>query len=875
MQKLTPMFEQYLKIKEAHPDALLFYRMGDFYELFFEDAEVAARELQIALTCRNPNAEARVPMCGVPHHSAEQYLSRLLDKGYKVAICDQMEDPRLAKGLVKRAVTRILTPGTVIEESNLKEKAGNFLAALFYDSGKKNGGAAWLDFSTGEWTGLASRKEAELWQWLMKIEPRELLVPQEQAIPGEAQRAMGNVSPLPFRGYFDLPGARERVMKAQAVNDLKVLDLEDKPELTQALGAMVAYLRQTQLEDLKHLGSFMPLNLSKYLILDEVTERNLELFRTLDGKIGQGTLWHVLDRTQTPMGGRLLQQRLRQPWREQATIEDSLDAVALLHGNDDLRRRLQQSLKEVYDLERLSTRIFLNRALPKDFIALRQSMACLPRLREPLENLPDGSLPKAVEKLLGSWDDLQEYTELLERAFRDNPPPTITEGGLIQRGYNAELDECLDLSQTGEARLQALLEEEQKACNLPRLKLGYNRVFGYFFELSRTHAEKAPEHFLRRQTLANSERYTTDRLKELEDRLASSVDQAKQIEYRLFQEIREKVAEARPRLLHMAGIVAALDFWQSLASVARRWDWRRPSLHQGMDMRILDGRHPVVESVQGPAHFIPNDLELDENKKVLIISGPNMSGKSTVLRQAAIILLLAQMGSFVPAREADLGLADRIFSRVGASDNLAQGRSTFMVEMIETARILRQASRRSLVILDEIGRGTSTFDGLALAWAVVEDLSRRGNGDIRTLFATHYHELTSLEGRLPGVKNMNIAIKEWGGEIIFLRRLVPGPSDRSYGIEVAKLAGVPQPVIQRAREILRELERRRDGGRAEQATQPLSLLPGVEPSQEKKPAPEPPPVLDALRKLSIDNLTPLEALNLLQQWKARWGNEGL
>lgn len=884
------MFEQYFRIKADYPDSLLFYRMGDFYELFFEDAEVTARELQIALTSRSsPNAEVRIPMCGVPYHAAENYLAQLIEKGHKVAICEQVEDPKEAKGLVKRAVTRVLTPGTVVEDNNLSAKGHNYLGALHWDEDAATGGFAWVDVSTGEWSGIAAKKSAELWQWVRKMSPRELLIADGAHVPASMDLTDTQLVRVPVRSHFELAGATERLLRAQSVQEPGALGLDNKPELIRACGALLAYLTQTQKQELHHLAPFKPLNLGKHLILDEVTERNLEIFRRLDGRKGQGTLWHVLDHTLTPMGGRLLEERLRHPWREAGPIADTQGAVAWLLERDETRKSLREALDAVYDLERLSTRIFLNRAAPKDFVALRQSLVALPLVRDVLEradiapgtyppagNAPGDTLPPFLHRLLKNWDDMADYANLLTQALVDSPPHLITEGGLFRPGFNAALDELLDLTEHGEARLQDLLAEEQASTGLAKLKLGFNRVFGYYFEMSRAGSDNVPEHFVRRQTLANAERFTTDRLKELEDRLLSASDKRKQLEYKLFQQLRESVAEARPRVLFMADMLATLDYWQSLAEAARRWNWTRPQLHDGGDILIREGRHPVVEAIQGQANFVPNDLRMDEQRRLLLITGPNMAGKSTVLRQTAIICILAQMGSFVPAREAHLGLADRVFSRVGASDNLAQGQSTFMVEMMETARILRQATKRSLVILDEIGRGTSTFDGLALAWAVVEELAKRGGGSIRTLFATHYHELTALEGRIPGVHTMNIAIREWGGEIVFLRRLVPGPSDRSYGIEVARLAGVPQPVVQRARELLAELERTRDGN-ANKPRATRQALPGFElPEQPEAPQQVQAvvnPLLLALRDLDTDNLTPMEALKLLNEWKLLWGHE--
>ena len=894
--KLTPMYRQYMEIKQEYPDTLLFYRMGDFYELFFDDAEVAARELQLTLTSRSRD-EGGVPMCGVPWHAAEAYISQLVEKGFKIAVCDQIEDPKQAKGLVTRAVTRVVTSGTALEESNLEAKAHTYLGALFWNSENAAGGFAWLDVSTGAWTGLQSSKEEELKQWALKMAPRELLVPDK----GDVPLSLGMIPDMqavrvPFRSHFELKQAEVRVLAAQNVQEAAALGLEKSPELMQACGALVAYLQQTQKQDPTQLAPFKPLEKGKYLILDEVTERNLELFRRLDGKRGLGTLWAVMDHTRTPMGGRLLEERMRCPWRQLEPVTLTQDVVAMFHADSARRKALRAALDGVYDMERLSTRISLSRCQPHDFSALKESLASLPAVLEALsearaalesgqlstaEQRDGAELPTALQRLVKRWDMMDDVAELLTRALRDSLPPQVTDGGLFRQGYSEELDELLDLVEHGENRLQDLLREEQERNQMPKLKLGFNHVFGYYFELTRAQQTMPiPEHFQRRQSLANSDRFTTPKLKELEEKLFTASEKRKSLEYRLYQELRERISAERPRLVFMADILAHLDYWQSLAEAAERNGWTRPVLHDGEGLSIRQGRHPVVEAVVGRASFIPNDLIMDEKRHLVLITGPNMAGKSTVLRQTAIIAIMAQMGSFVPATEAVLGLSDRIFSRVGASDNLAQGQSTFMVEMMETARILRQAGRRSLVILDEIGRGTSTFDGLALAWAVVEELSRRAGGSIRTLFATHYHELTALANTLPGVCNMNIAIREWNGDIVFLRRLIPGPADKSYGIEVARLAGVPSSVVSRAREILGQLESAR--GKAKVAQLEAAVLPGLSivPAKKSKPAPLPEvqpaaehPIFEALRGVDPNAMTPMDALKLLSDWKALWGTK--
>ena len=895
-EQLTPMFAQYLEIKKQHEDALLFYRMGDFYELFFDDAVVAAKALQITLTSRNPNADNPIPMCGVPHHAYPSYLRQLREQGFNVAICEQVEDPKAAKGLVRREVVRVETPGATLDDEGLVAKDNNYLGAVYWNAEAGRGGFAWLDYSTGDWSGIHTRREADIWQWVGKMQPRELLVPDGAGAAGATEhiaRRAGlegmSVLPLPPRVYFDRKGAEERILECQGVRELGAVGLENKEELVRACGALLAYLLRTQKRKLTHLRPFALLRLSKHLVIDEVTERNLEIFTRLDGKKGPGTLWHILDETVTPMGGRLLAERLRHPWREAERIKESADAVQFFYDMAHKRVALRAALDQVYDLERLSTKVDLDRVSPKDMLALAKSLGALEAVREALEAPPPGSYASeadidftaAVATLYRNWDSLEDLAGMLLAALADSPPPAITEGGLFKQGWNKDLDELIDLVEHGEARMQELLVQEQQSLNLPKLKLGYNRVFGHYFELPKNLANQAPAHFARRQTVANAERYFSPELKELEDKLLTAGDGRKKLEYELFTALRKSVATELSRIRFMAGALAALDFWQSLAETARKRGWVRPQLLESTDLSLTQARHPVVEAMARGEGFVPNDLHMDDKRRLLLITGPNMAGKSTILRQTAIIVILAQAGSFVPAAKARIGIADRVFSRVGASDNLAQGQSTFMVEMMETARILRQATKKSLVILDEIGRGTSTFDGLSLAWAVAEDLVRRAEGSIRTLFATHYHELTALEGRLAGLHNMNIAVTEHGGDIVFTRRLVPGPADRSYGIEVARLAGVPQPVVQRARAILSMLENSRALSRESSREAMQQLLPGMTaPVKADDPALLPPlcedvkhPLFTILRDLDTDHLTPMQALALVNEWKHLWGDD--
>ena len=897
--KMTPMFEHYMSIKADYPDALLFYRMGDFYELFFSDAEVAARELQITLTSRSKDTQNPVPMCGVPWHAVDAYVAQLVDKGYHIAICDQIEDPKTAKGLVKRAVTCVKTPGTVVDDANLNTKSHNYLGALCPGADSEGGGFAWVDVSTGQWSGVDFKRQAELWQWVQKMAPRELLVPEGVQPPPRTLLEGVRLVRQPA-SIFELKRATERVLSAQGVREAGALGLAGHNEIMRACGALLAYLAQTQMRSPEHLKPFQRLDLSRRLVVDEVTERNLEIFTRLNGRKGKGTLRHVIDDTMTPMGGRLLEDMLRHPWREVSPIARIQDAVAWLYADDGRRSALRDALNNVYDMERLSTRISLNQGSPRDFIALRNSLAALPQVYAVLTGAPAPSIlqrpdqedgaaqaaapaatpPGAVTDIIKTWDAMEDCTALLLSALVDSPPPVITDGGLFKSGYNAELDRLLDLAEHGEQKLQAMLAAEQTTTGIAKLKLGYNRVFGYYFEVSRAaHSGTMPYHFIRRQSLANAERFTTEALKSLEEELLSASDKRKALEYSLFQDLRQHMAQQRERISHMAQLIGHLDYWQSLAQVGRINSWCRPELTADANLTIREGRHPVVEAMLGRANFVPNDFRLDDKRRLCLLTGPNMAGKSTVLRQVAIICLLAQMGAMVPATSARLGLVDRLFSRVGASDNLAQGQSTFMVEMMETARILRQATRRSLIILDEIGRGTSTYDGVALAWAMVEDLSRRAQGELRTLFATHYHELTALEGRVDGVFTMNIAISEYGGDILFLHKLVPGPADRSYGVEVARLAGVPGPVVQRARAILANLERGRDVARKAVVT--AVCLPGLD-LPEPKPTDDLPilqaappraehPVVELLRHMQPEELSPLDALKTLMEWKSLWG----
>lgn len=863
-QKLSPTMEQYIDIKKQYPDALLFYRMGDFYELFFEDAKIAAKELQLVLTSRNPKADEPIAMCGMPYHSVEEHLRRLLEKGFKVVICDQIENPKEAKGLVKRAVTRIFTPGTITEDSNLNAKEHAFLAALY--QGETTSAVAWCEISTGHWTGLECSPD-EAWSWLLQINAKEIITPKRTEIPHTAEELRPLMNFVAEHIYFDPKEARKKVCNAQQVADLKVLDIKDKSPLLRACGALVLYLEQTQQCAISHLQPFSPLVPENHLLLDEITLKNLEIFQRLDGKKGIGTLLHIVDKSITPMGGRFLETALRHPLRNIASISEQQEAVSFFVEHDSVRQRLRQALNDILDLERLCTRIVLNRCSPRDMVTLRTSIKNLPVLQKILNENKE-SLPQKLKQTTKNWDDLGDIFKLLQSALLDNPPILITEGKIFAEGFDEELDELIGLTEHGEQAMQNLVQKEQKQHDLPKLKLGFNRVFGYFLELSKTEQHKAPDTFIRRQTLANAERYITTELKTLEDKLLNAAEKRKNLEYRLFQNLRQEIHAASGRIIKMANILAQLDFWQGLAHTAREAKWVRPQLHDGSEIIIKSGRHPIVERTQGSENYIPSDITLDSETKMLLITGPNMAGKSTILRKTALICILSQIGSYVPASEATIGICDRIFSRVGASDNLAQGQSTFMVEMTETARILRQSTKNSLVILDEIGRGTSTYDGLSLAWAVIENLLKR-QGGVRTLFATHYHELTALERKLNGIRNANIAIREWKDEIIFLRKLVPGPADKSYGIEVAKLAGIPPSVVSRAREILKELDYKQTNKvQISTINQKLPNLPPQIPT-EATITPCLQEIETKLQQLDLNSITPLDAFSLLHNWQQK------
>lgn len=837
---------QYLEIKARYPDCVLFFRMGDFYEMFFEDALLASQILEIALTTRDKGKEDPVPMCGVPWRSAGPYIARLLEHGHKVALCEQVEDPRQAKGIVKREVIRVITPGMVVEEENLPEGANNYLMALYPEGGKV--AMALFDLSTGEFRGSVFDDEGLLWAEVKRNAPREVLLPEgEERWKKALEAGLGGVLVNLLQQQDFEPGEQPLLP-------------EGLPEgLRKAGAAILGYVRDTQRMAPSHIQPLAPYRAEQFLVLDETTQRNLELF---ESPRGGTSLFQVLDRTVTSMGRRKLRQWLSYPLREIEAIRRRQEAVGELKDRPLEREALREALRGLVDLERLCARLALGRATPRDLGALRELLKALPGLRKSLEPFEAPLLREIALEVVPP----EGMADLLERALVDDPPSAATEGGIIREGYHPELDELRGLSRDGKAWIARLEARERQRTGIQSLKVGYNQVFGYYIEVTKANLHLVPSDYIRKQTLTNAERFVTPELKEYESKVLGAEERIKGLEYDLFCRLRGEAGARIRELQRVAAALAQLDCLAALAEVASRNHYGRPALDDGDAIEIREGRHPVIEK-RAAEPFVPNDtLVNSSDHQILIITGPNMAGKSTYIRQVALIVIMAQMGSFVPAREARIGIVDRIFTRVGASDDISRGESTFMVEMKETATILREATPKSLVILDEIGRGTSTYDGLSIAWAVAEHLHDRTR--CRTLFATHYHELTELASTRPRVKNYHIAVKEYRGEVVFLRELRPGGISRSYGIQVAKLAGLPEEVIERAREVLIELERRgRDeGGRPGFASK---KAPG--PFQLHLFAPKPSKVLQELKKIDPDRLTPLEALKVLYRWKEMEG----
>jgi DNA mismatch repair protein MutS len=856
--KTTPMLQQYLSIKEQYKDAILFYRMGDFYEMFFEDAHTASKVLEITLTSRNKNDTAPVPMCGVPYRAAQGYIARMIDQGFKVAICDQVEDPSLAKGLVRREVVRVVTPGMIVENELLDAKSNNYLLAL--GAHHETLGLAYLDISTGLFRLTETAEVKKIGEELARIAPRELLLPQtlrDEAWVRQLAPVIERCAVNPLEeGLFDIGRGRQRLIEQFQTRSLEGFGCQQMTAALGAAGALLHYVGDTQKQAVTHLSAIETYSLDDHLIIDAMSRRNLELEQNTRNGTRQGTLLGIIDQTVTAMGGRLLKQWLRYPLLSPERIGRRLDAVEEALEKSEVRRRIGAALSSVYDLERLYSKIVMGHANARDLLALGRSLAMLPEIWAAVDQLSSEHFARPL-----AIDGLQALAALIQRAVRDDAPPTINEGGMIQKGYHAELDELIQISRDAKGYLAQLEGRERQATGINTLKVRFNKVFGYYIEVSKAQAKSVPERFMRKQTLVNAERYITEELKQFETKVLGAEEARCTLELALFQELREHVRTQGDALQTAARFLGRLDCLLALAAMAEQNDYRRPRINTQGVLRIREGRHPVVEKVIQGERFVPNTIAMDnESEQVLVITGPNMAGKSTVLRQVALLVVMAQIGSFVPAAEADIAVTDRIFTRVGALDNLSAGQSTFMVEMEETANILNNATAHSLVIMDEIGRGTSTYDGLSIAWAVVEylhDLKGRG---VKTLFATHYHELTELAQTKPRVKNFNIAVKEWNDRIIFLRKLTPGGTNRSYGIQVARLAGIPEPVVLRAKKVLARVESHAPAGRDVAES---SSVQRAKPVQLELFQPAETQIVQRLQALDLNSITPLDALNLL------------
>ncbi|WP_129125899.1 DNA mismatch repair protein MutS [Geomonas oryzae] len=866
MSEITPMMRQFLEIKAEHPDAILFFRCGDFYEMFLDDAVKASRILGITLTSRNKNADgSEVPLCGVPYHSCAPYIAKLVEAGEKVAICEQAEDPKLAKGIVKREVVRVITPGLVVEDASLSPKENNYLLALCCDG--ECYGLSYLDLSTGEFrvTELAGLQAALA--EVACIAPREIILPvtfRDEPKAKDVAHLKNDRSLTYFEEWvYDADYCKRLIGNQFKGATAETLGCEGLPTALLAAGAILHYLVDTQKGNAPHVTGITPYSESQHLLLDESTRRNLELTATISEGKRKGSLLGLMDRTVTAMGGRKLKQWINYPLMDLAKISLRQDAVQELIEAPGVRAELKNLLSGVYDLERLNGRISLASASAKDLAALNASLSRLPGIKE---KLAECAAPY-LKELDAGIDPLTEICDLITRAIVEDPPFVLRDGGIIADGYNGELDELRAISREGKGFIARLEAQEKARTGITSLKIRYNKVFGYYIEVTKANVSSIPEDYIRRQTLANAERYITPELKEYEEKVLGAEDRIKDLEFALFQEVREAAAAQGERIARSADRLACLDVIASIAELAHDKGYCRPEVHEGTELSITEGRHPVIEDLYAAERFVPNDTLLDNGEnQLIIITGPNMAGKSTFMRQVALITLMAQMGSFVPAERARIPLVDRIFTRVGASDNLARGHSTFMVEMMESAAILRGATAKSLVILDEIGRGTSTFDGVSIAWAVAEFLHDNKAHAAKTLFATHYHELTELAVTRPGIKNFNIAVREWNERIIFLRKIVPGGASHSYGIQVARLAGLPQAVIDRAKEILLNLEKGEYGEG------------GVPRLARGKKAPAPSPQLslfdagedlirERLKEVEVALLTPLEALNLVDELK--------
>lgn len=852
---MTPMMSQYMAVKENYPDCILFFRMGDFYEMFLDDAVLASKELEIALTSRSKSEDGeKNPMCGVPYHAADSYIDKLISKGYKVAICEQLEDPATAKGIVKRDVVRVVTPGTVINSKILDEKKNNFLCGI-YGCGE-NFGISFSDLSTGEVFVTSVTGKTKLIDEIARYSPAEIIVNDEvfynekliKEIRDRFSLAVEKCHAEPAR---DVSG--EIIKEWFNLRDLKQLNLSEGYFTINALGMVLTHFEETQKMQVGHLKSISSYSENEYMDIDIFTRRNLEITETMRNKSKKGSLLWVLDKTKTAMGGRLLRSFVEKPLLDCAEITKRLYAVSELFEDTDCRENIKDALENIYDIERLLGKISCRSVTPKEMVSLKQSLRNLPKVEKILADLKAPMLRVLYEKI----DVLEDIADLIDEAItEDETPITLKDGGIIKEGYDKEVDEYRNLSKNGQSQIAQIEVREREKTGIKTLRTGYNRVFGYYIEVSKSYRDSVPDYYIRKQTLANGERYITEELKELETKVLGASEFLKAREYELFCDIRDKVFKATGRIQTSASVVAQLDVLCSLAEVAVKNNYTMPIVDMSDKIEIKEGRHPVVEKMSNETLFVPNDTVLDcDDNRMLIITGPNMAGKSTYMRQVAVICLMAQIGSFVPAKSARIGVCDKIFTRVGASDDLSAGQSTFMVEMTEVSHILKNATDRSLLVLDEIGRGTSTYDGLSIAWAVSEYIANKEKIGARTLFATHYHELTELENKLDGVKNYCISCKKRGDDIIFLRRIVKGGADESYGIEVSALAGLPKDVVERAKEILKTIDEKEYSSQR----RGLNAKEGTENETKNQEFAE------ILANLDVTTLTPIEALNKLYE----------
>ena len=880
-RSLSPMMVHYCQTKCAYKDSILFYRLGDFYEMFFEDAKTVSRELELTLTGKDCGLSERAPMCGIPYHAAETYINRLIDKGYKVAICEQVEDPKTAKGIVKREVTRVVTPGTNLNMQELDEGKNNYLMAIVCVG--DHFGVSTADITTGDCYVTEIDEKRKLWDEINKFLPAEIICNDAFLVSGvdvDDLRNRLHISVFALESwYFGDDLCKQTLLEHFKISSLEGLGLADYDSGVIAAGSLFRYLLDTQKNTMEHMNKIIPYTTDRYMVIDSSSRRNLELVETLREKQKRGSLLWVLDKTKTAMGARMLRSFVEQPLIDADAINERLDAVTELNMQAMLREEIREYLNPVYDLERLVSRISYRSANPRDLLAFKMSLEMIPHIKNLLANFTSPLLVRINEQM----DGLEDLYTLLEASITEDPPLAVKEGGIIREGYNEQVDTYRNSKTQGKSWLAQLEAEEKEKTGIRNLKIKYNKVFGYYLEVTNSFKDLVPEYYTRKQTLTNAERYITPKLKELEDMILGAEDKLFALEYDLFCQVREELAAQIPRIQETAKAIAQLDVYASLSVVAQRNNYVRPTVNTKGVIDIKNGRHPVVEKMINNDMFIANDTYLDNgSKRVSVITGPNMAGKSTYMRQTALIVLMAQIGSFVPAEKAKIGVVDRIFTRVGASDDLASGQSTFMVEMTEVANILRNATAKSLLILDEIGRGTSTFDGLSIAWAVIEHISNTKLLGAKTLFATHYHELTELEGKIPGVNNYCIAVKERGDDIVFLRKIVKGGADKSYGIQVAKLAGVPDSVLDRAKELVDELVHTditstfKDLAENSRKTKPkavhydevdleqISLFDTVQDQD----------IIEELKNLDITMLTPMDAMNTLyrlqNKLKNRW-----